>query len=80
VPQPPDLAIEEPVPCPYCGAGAEPEQDGDVIYDACTGCGGLSGYRKASQAGPVCAAGLPFPAAPSGPPVIAATITMRRPE
>jgi hypothetical protein len=68
--------------CPQCGGPAEPEQDGLVVYLACAdaeGCGAEFGYRPARQAGPACAAGLPLPGDP-GPPVIAATITMRRPE
>lgn len=63
--------------CPYCGGVAEPEQDGDVLYFACPGCGGEFGYRKVTS-GAFCAAGLPV--AEPGPPVIATTITTRRPE
>lgn len=65
--------------CLYCAGIAEPEQDGDVVYFACPECEGEFGHRKVTS-GAFCAAGLPVPAPEPGPPVIATTISMRRPE
>ncbi len=75
---PPELAGAG-ASCPYCGGAAEPEQDGDVVYFACPGCDGEFGYRKAER-GTFCAAGLPVAVAAPEPVLIAATITVRRPE
>jgi hypothetical protein len=44
--------------CPQCGADAEPEEDGSVLWFACPECGAEFGYQPLPQAGPVCAAGL----------------------
>lgn len=65
--------------CPYCDGAAEPEQDGDVTYFACPECDGEFGHRKADS-GAFCAAGLPVVSPEPGSPVIATTITVRRPE
>ena len=70
---------EEGIECPYCGATAEPEQDGDVVYFACPSCGGEFGHRKVDR-GTFCAAGLPVATAVPQPVLIAATIAVRRPE
>lgn len=71
---------EEGTPCVYCRGGfAEPEQDGDVVYFVCPECCGEFGYRKAER-GAFCAAGLPVAVAAPEPVLIAATITVRRPE
>lgn len=69
---------EEGTVCIYCGATAEPEQDGDAVYFACPECEGVFGYRKI-RSGAFCAAGLPAPASAPEPVLIATTI-MRRPE
>jgi hypothetical protein len=76
---PTEPLAEESASCPYCGGTAEPEQDGDVVYLACPACGGEFGYRKAER-GVFCAAGLPVAVSEPGPPVIATTISVRRPE
>jgi hypothetical protein len=76
---PPEPLVEEGADCIYCGGPAEPEQDGDVTYLACPECGGEFGHRKLSS-GAFCAAGLPVTGPEPGPPVIATTISMRRPE
>lgn len=76
--RPPEPLVEEGTRCVYCGGAAEPEQDGDAVYFACTECGGTFGYRKAGE-GAFCAAGLPVVGPEPGPPVIATTIK-RRPE
>jgi hypothetical protein len=66
---PPEPAFfEGSTECPYCGGEAEPEQDGDVIFFACTACDGEFGYRRAVQAAPVCAAGLVIADGPAQPP------------
>jgi hypothetical protein len=65
--------------CPCCGGTAELEQDGDVAYFVCPVCESAFGYRKVTS-GAFCAAGLPAAVAEPGPPVIAKTITVRRPE
>jgi hypothetical protein len=75
--RPPEPLVEEAARCTYCGGTAEPEQDGDVVYFVCLECEGEFGHHKAGQ-GTFCAAGLPV--AEPGPPVIATTISMRRPE
>jgi len=74
------VQLELTAACPACGHPAEPEQDGDVIYFACPACEMEFGHHVERQ-GPVCAAGLPLAAPePAGLPVIATTISMRRPE
>jgi hypothetical protein len=80
--KPPEPAFEGSVACPYCGGKAEPEQDSDVIFFACTACGGEFGYRRAVQSAPVCAAGLPIADGPAQPPqpVFLGTTIKRRPE
>lgn len=83
--RPPEPAFfEKSASCPQCGGVAEPEQDGDVVYFACSDedCGAEFGHRRAVQPGPVCAAGLPVevrePAAAA--PVFLGTTITRRPE
>jgi hypothetical protein len=45
--------------CPQCGGDAEPEQDGRLLYYACTVCGSEFGYRyPAAPAAGVCQLGL----------------------
>ena len=73
---PPEALLEESTGCLYCGEKAEPEQDGDVVFFACTGCGGTFGHRKVTS-GAFCAAGLPV-AEPE--PAFIATTIKRRPE
>jgi hypothetical protein len=51
--------LEAAVTCPQCGGAAEPEQDGDMVYQSCPGCGAEFGFRRVQQDGPLCAAGLP---------------------
>lgn len=78
----PEPQFAEGAPCPQCGAPAEPEQDGLTVYLACPNCGSEFGYRRISQSGPACAAGLPIDAqarAGPGPVFLGATIA-RRPE
>lgn len=77
---PPDVE-EASVPCPGCGSAAEPEQDGQVTYYACTECGQEFGHQVRAPDGPLCAAGLPIQAAEERPAVfLGATIPVRRQE
>lgn len=55
-----DLRIDEAVACPAgCGLTAEPEQDGDVTYLACTDCGYEFGYQRVDTTEPSCERGIP---------------------
>lgn len=76
----PELQVEERRECPQCSAMAEPDQDGDVTFFACS-CGAEFGYQRVLR-GPVCAAGytLSEPAAPPASPVFLGTTILRRPE
>jgi hypothetical protein len=65
--RPPEPLVEQGAPCPYCGAAAEPEQEGDTLFYACPRCEGAFGYRRVQQPGPVCAAGLTIVADPAQP-------------
>lgn len=52
------VEVEEGHLCISCGRMAEPEQDGDVLYFACS-CGFESGYRRVAAADPSCQLGVP---------------------
>ena len=77
----PELQVEEQRECPQCGAPAEPEQAGDVLFFECPQCGAEFGYQRV-LAGPACAAGFTTsePAAPAAGPVFLGTTILRRPE
>lgn len=51
--------MSETAQCPSCGAAAEPEQDGDVLFYACE-CGFYFGYQAMTAEANTCAAGLPL--------------------
>jgi hypothetical protein len=76
------VQLEPTVRCPQCDGPAEPEQDGGVVYFACSGpkgCGAEFGHHV-ERDGPVCAAGLPLaePEPPAGAPVFLGTTITRR--
>ena len=50
--------VAGPLPCPQCGADAEPEEDGQILWFVCPDCGAEFGYQPVPLAGPLCAAGL----------------------
>jgi hypothetical protein len=52
------LEVEEGQQCPSCGATASPEQDGDVLYQACD-CGFEFGYHRVAAPEPSCQLGIP---------------------
>ena len=56
------------LPCPQCGADAEPEEDGQILWFACPDCDALFGYQPVPLAGPLCAAGLPVRVDDAQPP------------
>jgi hypothetical protein len=58
---PETLWVEETRDCAdrECPGKAEPEEDGDLHYFACTTCGYESGYVRIQQSAPGCQLGVP---------------------
>jgi hypothetical protein len=52
------LNVSESAECPSCGELAEPEQDGDLTYYACS-CGYEWGYQQEVQQDNSCQLGVP---------------------
>lgn len=50
--------VEEAVGCPSCGEAAEPEDDGDTRYFACTVCEYEFGFRQVRQDATSCQLGI----------------------